>query len=93
MAKLQAKRNIISRCLHAISFGKYGHGLFLDGQLHYSSAIGGLITLGLVLAIVSYSTIQFVSVFKKDTYFTESEIQDLLTFPKIREYGTLGSFE
>ena len=44
-----------SSLLSLVSLGKYKQGLHLNGGLFYSSAIGGVITIGLMLLIATYS--------------------------------------
>ena len=44
--------------LKEISFGKYPGSLYLKGRLQYSTVLGGIVTLALVILLLTFAAVQ-----------------------------------
>jgi hypothetical protein len=54
--------------VEAGSVGKYHHGLYLDGNSHQSSFLGGLLTLLAFVALITYASLLFASIASRSDY-------------------------
>lgn len=61
-------RSCMSNFLRAISIGKYNQGLFNQGELVYSTLIGGILTLALGAAFMTYLAIVFSNIVFTNQY-------------------------
>ena len=80
-------------CLARFSLGKYNHGLYHRRRLYFSTWSGGLLTLLLILAFLTYLMISLAEIFStQKTSTLVTQVVDLLETPDIRETGSLGAF-
>ena len=62
---------MMEAAINWISIGKYNQGLFLNRKKENASIIGGVITIGIILLVATYSIILFINVIYRSDYKTE----------------------
>ena len=59
--------------------GQYNHGLFYRNNIKYTSIAAGMLTLGLIFVIATYSITQLAIVIKGNHYSIKYDVVDILT--------------
>jgi len=73
------------RCLHSIakylryiSFCKVSPGLFYNGELTFSTAAGGLVTLCIAATVLSFFVINLMMTLNDKNYYADITVEDIL---------------
>lgn len=77
----------VSSLLAAISIGKHNQGLYFHGRRHYSTALGGLVTIVIVFLMVLFTISTFKSIFWLDEYLITYNLRTLTKDAFEREFS------
>jgi len=73
----EERRGKVRACLEFMSLGKFSHGIYFKRKRQHSTVVGGVLTLGVMLLLLTISISILIKVFNQEDFQMDSNLMTM----------------